>query len=100
MPYWTAENRNNEFARLQPNHSPFGGGLDIYKSASFLRVQDLTLSYQLSPEWINPLHIRDLSIFGAIRNLHTFDQNFPGWDPESRMSPMPRTFTLGIEMSL
>jgi hypothetical protein len=43
-------------------------------------------------------------IFAAARNLYTITK-WPGWDPESWDSdgnniPMPRTFTLGLNLSL
>jgi TonB-linked SusC/RagA family outer membrane protein len=99
MPYWTPENRNNEYARLRPIHSAYGGGLGIYKPASFVRIQDVSLSYAMPAPTTDRLRLSSLSIFGAIRNLYSFDQ-WPGWDPESNMTPMPQTFTLGLNLSL
>jgi TonB-linked SusC/RagA family outer membrane protein len=99
MPYWTPENRNNEYARLRPIHSAYGGGLNIYKPGSFVRIQDVSLSYALPASIIERLELNSLSVFGAIRNLYSFDE-WPGWDPESRMTPMPRIYTLGLNMSL
>lgn len=99
-PYWTPENGNNEYARLSPVHTAFGGGLKVYKSGSFLRIQDLSLSYDLpiSTEGIVS-KIRSFRIFGAVRNLYSFDK-WPGWDPESLMEPMPRTVSLGINIEM
>lgn len=99
MPYWTPENRNNEYARLRPIHSAYGGGLSIYKPGSFVRIQDVSLSYALPLSLVNELTLNSMSVFGSIRNLYSFD-DYPGWDPESRMTPMPRTFTLGFKVSL
>ena len=99
MPYWTPENRNNEYARLRPIHSSYGGGLRIYKPGSFVRIQDVSLSYNVPQAMTERLELQSLSVFGAIRNLYSFD-NWPGWDPESQMTPMPRVYTLGLNLSL
>lgn len=99
MPFWTPANRNNEYARLRPIHSAYGGGLGIYKPASFVRIQDVSLAYALPAAVTNRLKLNSMSVFGAVRNLYSFDK-WPGWDPESNMSPMPRTFTLGLDLSL
>ncbi|MDB4584421.1 TonB-dependent receptor [Draconibacterium sp.] len=99
VPYWTADNPNNEYARLNVNTGGYGGKLMIYKPASFLRVQDLSLSYNLPSSVIQAVKLNNLQVFGSIRNLATFTK-WPGWDPESGMSPMPRTFTIGLNCSL
>ena len=88
-----------EYARLRPIHSAYGGGLGIYKPASFVRIQDLSLSYALPGALQERMKLKSMSVFAAVRNLYSFDK-WPGWDPESDMSPMPRTFSLGLNLSL
>ena len=99
VPYWTAQNANNEYARLNVNTGGYGGGLMIYKPRSFVRVQDVSLAYSLPAPVLQRFKMNNLQFFGSIRNLATFTK-WPGWDPESGMSPMPRTFTLGLNCSL
>lgn len=98
VPYWTADRPNNEYARLNVNTGGYGGGLMIYKPSSFVRIQDVSLVYSL-PSSLLRMKIINLQIFGSVRNLATFT-NWPGWDPESGMSAMPRTFTIGVNCSL
>jgi TonB-dependent starch-binding outer membrane protein SusC len=99
VPYWTADNPNNEYARLNTDTAPFGGGIMIYKPRSFVRVQDVSLTYNLPSALVKRLGMMGLNVFGSVRNLATFT-NWPGWDPESGMAPMPRTYTLGLNLSL
>ncbi len=105
VPYWTADNPNNEYARLNVNTGSYGGGLMIYKPLSFVRVQDVSLAYAVPAASSNRIRLNNLQFFGSIRNLATFTK-WPGWDPESRregtlgMEPMPRTFTIGLNCSL
>lgn len=99
IPYWTKENRSNDWPRLGQNDAPFGGGIDLFKPQSFVRVQDVTLNYRFPLESITGMNLQSLQLFGSVRNLLTFS-DWPGWDPETGFSPMPRTFTVGLTLSL
>lgn len=99
VPYWTADNRTNEWPRLTQDNAPFGGGIMLYKPRSFVRIQDVSLAYQVQGGVLQHLRLNDASIFASIRNLHSFDK-WPGWDPESTHTPMPRTYTFGLNVTL
>ena len=99
VPYWTAENPINDYARLDVSTSGYGGGLMIYKPRSFVRIQDVSLAYTLPSAISHRLKLNNLRVFGSVRNLATFTK-WPHWDPESGSSPMPRTFTTGLSLSL
>jgi TonB-dependent starch-binding outer membrane protein SusC len=99
LPYWTSANPNNDWARLNTNVTSFGGGLMIYKPRSFVRIQDISLSYNIPLQTAAKVHLNNIRIYGAIRNLYSFDK-WPGWDPESGDTPMPRTYSLGVSFSL
>ncbi len=104
FPYWTAENPTNEYARLNANTNVFGGGIQFYKSVSFVRVQDVSISYNVPSEVVSRLKLSSLRVFASARNLLTFDK-WPGWDPESASNPdtvtqpMPRITTIGLNLS-
>ncbi|MEX1136287.1 MAG: SusC/RagA family TonB-linked outer membrane protein [Balneolales bacterium] len=98
-PYWTLENRSNEYPSLHHNPNDFAGGLTFWRDASFVRIQDLSLSYSLPQSLAQRVQMQNVRIFGSVRNLATFS-DWPGWDPESLNSPMPRTFSLGLNVSL
>jgi hypothetical protein len=101
--HWSPENPDCEYAKLDypDNLSRYGGGIGIYKPTGFLRVQDVNLSYDVPANVLNKLlslqSIR-LSITG--RNLLTFTK-WPGFDPETgATTPMPRTVTFGVDITL
>jgi TonB-dependent starch-binding outer membrane protein SusC len=71
----------------------------IYKPRSFVRIQDVSLTYNIPASLIQRVQMNDLQLFMSVRNLATFTR-WPGWDPESGMSPMPRTLTFGLNLSL
>ncbi len=114
-PYWTPENRNNDYPGLMGIwQNQYGGGVKIYKSRSFLRIQDFSIAYTLPSEITKRLGLNNLRVFGSIRNLYTFTK-WPGFDPETIISssekletstasgttaPMPRIFTFGVDISL
>jgi TonB-dependent starch-binding outer membrane protein SusC len=107
VPYWTPENPINDFSRLNPNMSSYGGGLLIYRPSSFLRVQDISLTYNMPVALAQKIRLNNLQIFGSVRNLAVITK-WKGWDPEPEatqispagMTPMPRTYTIGINFSL
>ena len=99
VPYWTHENPINDYARLDVSTSGYGGGLMIYKPRSFVRIQDVSLSYSLTSSLAQRIKLNNLRIFGSVRNLATFTK-WPHWDPESGSTPMPRIFTTGLSLSL
>jgi TonB-linked SusC/RagA family outer membrane protein len=100
VPYWTPDRPNNEYPRLNTSFAAYAEGeLMVYKPRSFVRLQDISLTYNLPAEVAQRIRLNNLQVFGSIRNLATFTK-WPGWDPESGMSPMPRTYTFGVSFSL
>jgi len=99
FPYWSPDNQSNDWPRLGFRRTAYGGGIMPYKSTSFLRVQDISLGYNVGSEYLKALKFSSLRIFASARNLLTFD-NWPGADPESGFDPMPRTYTLGLNLIL
>ncbi len=53
-----------------------------YEDASFLRLKNLTLSWQLPNGWKQKACMKDVRIYLQAQNLLTFT-NFKGFDPES-----------------
>ena len=77
----------------------------------YLRIGNVNLSYDLPDHICKSLHIKDLRVYGSIQNLYTFTK-FLGGDPDatyisayyggspSDKIPQPRTWTLGLRISL
>ena len=98
-PYWTPSNPINDFPSLTNTIAVYGGGISFYKPASFVRIQDLTLSYSLPGEWTDRLMAQNIRFYGSVRNLYSFDK-WPGWDPETLTDPLPRTISFGVDVTL
>jgi TonB-linked SusC/RagA family outer membrane protein len=101
IPYWTPTNGENEYPRLNEVRGQFGGGLRVFKPASFVRVQDVSVTYNVPGNVYGGLGINNVRVFVSARNLFTFTK-WPGFDPEpaSGMHAMPKTYTVGFNVSL
>jgi TonB-linked SusC/RagA family outer membrane protein len=85
---------------------PFNSDL-FYSDASFIRLSNLSLSYELPEKLTKKLHIQNFKLYVAGNNLLTITR-FKGIDPEnaafnsyggSSLPPL-RTMTAGIRVSL
>ncbi len=99
VPYWTNDNPSNDYPRL--DYSPVFNHA-IIESRSFVRIQDITLSYNFKNEVINRLKLSNLKVYGAVKNLYTFT-NWSGYNPETastiRDIPFLRNYTVGVNFN-
>ena len=99
--YWTPSNPNGESSGLNyldpidPN---------LYRDRSFVRLQDVSLAYNLPKSLLNKLSIDNLKLFVSGKNLHTWT-NWKGVDPEAGVGfqtgayPVMRSYTLGLNLT-
>ncbi|MFW6327707.1 MAG: SusC/RagA family TonB-linked outer membrane protein [Bacteroidota bacterium] len=76
-----------------------------YQSRSFIRLQDISLSYELGNQIANDLGVAGLKIYASGKNVLTLT-DWDGWDPETRQGiqvsnvfPLMKSYTLGIDIS-
>ncbi|MEO1013322.1 MAG: TonB-dependent receptor, partial [Bacteroidota bacterium] len=77
-PYWTPENQINTAARINYKN-PFEYG--FYEDRSFVRLQDVSLSYTFSSQVLDQIGISALQLYASGKNLITWT-DWTGWDPE------------------
>lgn len=99
LPYWSKDNPSDRYPRLNVNNSAYEGGIVMYESAAFLRVQDVSVAYNFPKALLAPVKLSALKVFVSARNLFTFTK-WTGWDPESRNAAMPRIFSAGLNTTL
>lgn len=100
--YWTPENPDARYHR--PNIS-VAGGLEgkLYTRRNFIRLQDISLSYDFAERIKNNLRIQNLRLYFSGKNLLTFTK-WNGWDPETGESisrgglPVIKSFTFGLDV--
>ena len=73
-----------------------------YFNASFLRLSNATLGYNLPKSILTKMKISKFRLYSTVQNAFCITK-YPGTDPESGQdfnAPMPRTIMFGINMSL
>lgn len=109
FPYWTAENRNNEWARLYSSEGS-ATGYTVYRSKSFVRFESVAIAYTLPKNLVQKISIQNLRVYANARNLG-YISSWKFWDPENGTNgndntnltisvPSPRIFTVGIDITL
>ena len=107
VPYWTPENPLNDWARI--NSSAGGTVFNVYRDRSFIRFDNLTLTYSVPNTLLSKANISNLRLTGTIRNLGWWAPNWEFVDPESAVrtsnqtdtpEPTPRFFTLSVNLTL
>ncbi len=98
IPYWTTDNPTNVYPSATYTADARFLGL---QSRSFVRVQDVTLSYTFRQPWVQRLSLSNLRLFFSGKNLLTLT-GWEGGDPELGNTakdtpvPVPTTYTFGI----
>ncbi|MEX0685715.1 MAG: TonB-dependent receptor [Balneolales bacterium] len=101
--WWTPENPTNDFYMNDINAHPFQGDESedmFYENASFVRVKDISLSYDLPRNVVGNMGLSRFRLYVTGRNLLTFTE-WNGLDPEldeQRATPLQREFVFGVNV--
>lgn len=99
--WWTPENKSEKYQRADAYSNRYLG----LQSRSFVRIQDINLSYKLPKGMFSSIGVNSLELYGSIKNLYTFTNWFGGGDPEegreveSDRYPVPKTYSMGLKVS-
>ncbi|RAJ77579.1 TonB-linked SusC/RagA family outer membrane protein [Chitinophaga dinghuensis] len=95
--YWTPNNPNARYRSIAAYVATLGENFGPYMSRSFIRLQDVTLTYMLPEGLLNRLKVvKAASIYLNAQNLLTITK-WDGWDPESN-PPASQRSSLGWRM--
>ncbi len=96
-PYWRPDAPTTNTTGIYLNQPRQSG---IYQSRSFVRLQDVTLSYHLNPQALSYLKLKNLSVYVSSKNPYVWTK-WQGWDPETGSSdtPLMRNYVAGIRFS-
>ncbi|MDR2969322.1 MAG: TonB-dependent receptor [Tannerellaceae bacterium] len=97
FPYWTPENRSEKYPKWTYQHNRF----IALQSYSFVRLQDVNLSYTFPERITNKLGVNGLKLFLSGTNLLFYAPHWEGSDPEIRnygAAQLQRVFTFGINV--
>ena len=101
---WTPTNTITEVPSLSATNLGVSGLSDRFlRDASFIRIRNIQVGYQVPRKLLSKTFITDLSFTLQAENLYTFTK-WKGFDPESdRLSdnsqyPTPRLYTFGLNL--
>lgn len=79
------------------------------KKGDYIKLRDVTLSYDLPKEWVRKCNLESVSVNCQISNLWRWSANSSNIDPEAytttgygwgkRTLPIPTTCTLGVSVN-
>ncbi len=111
---WTKENPNADalYPRLihhgEDRNEPYSWNSTFWAwDASYLKIRSAQLGFNLPTAATQKLKVESMRIYLSGRNLLTFDNFYPGWDPEilvegaqgGRHYPMTRTYIVGLNIN-
>ena len=99
--YWTPDNASTDIPGINIS-STTAQTLYLYEKANFVRLQDVTLAYDLPESLLQTIGFSNFSAYINVKNAYTFT-NWRGLDPEYssvRGIPRVRSFILGLRFSL
>ena len=106
--YWQAPGDTGVFPKPVAGNSSNSYAMPSTRwlqDGSYLRVKDITLSYNLPEKWVNAINLKAVKVYVSGLNLYTFhDVDF--WDPERGLDgmgygvyPMTKSLVGGVEVS-
>ncbi len=96
--YWTPENPTNDYARLFSSNG--SADFSIYRRGSFVRLSTMALAYTIPTEKLSRAKIQGLKVYFNVNNLAIYQPNWNFWDVEYGNTPTPRSYSLGINLTL
>lgn len=79
-----------------------GGSDAVYEDASYIRLKNVSLSWNLPEKFTRKAALKNASIYAQGQNLLTFTK-YSGFDPENRSTsflPLLRVWTVGLRVTL
>ena len=100
LDYWSPSNPGAHYSRATAKGAISPGA---YQSRSFVRLQDVNLTYTFPQAMVNKIGLENLNVYFSAKNLLTFT-GWRGWDPEANSNfwgrPVMRTFSFGLNLSI
>ncbi|MCE6991215.1 TonB-dependent receptor [Dyadobacter sp. CY323] len=102
--YWSPRNPDAKYSTSWVG-SPVGTAAKGYYQRNFVRLQDISLSYNFNKTVTDRLRMQNLKLFVSGKNLLTLTK-WDGWDPETGVGidsrnpyPVMKSYSFGLEVS-
>lgn len=101
--YWTPENTDAKYRQPYQWNQVLGANFHPYQQRSFIRLQELSLAYNLPKSLLGKTAFSRAKVFVSGTNLLTFTK-WEGWDPEANQGvsnslsgyPTMKNITVGL----
>ena len=102
LDYWTLNNTGAKFPSPGAASTTFGsyGRALLYEKADYVKINDVTLSYNLPKNLIKKAGIDRLKLYGSLKNYFTFS-SIDNYDPERGGDvsfPLAKQVVLGVNI--
>lgn len=105
VPYWTPSNPSNEYGKIGSSR---GGGItwNNYKKSSFVRLSNISLGYTIPTALTQKWKIGALKFYANVVNAavfsswNYFDPEYHGANNLQNITPTPRTYNFGLNLTL
>ena len=108
---WSPDNPDGTLPRALATGYPLRASTRYIEDGSYLRIQNVSLSYNIPQGWAETLQFRTARVYLTGTNLYTFT-GYSGYDPEINFAggsntafsvdynpyPRARTFTMGVNL--
>lgn len=78
--YWTPDNSGAKFQTPGAGQISYGSSL-LWEKADYLKIKDITLSYNLPKSLLSKIGIYNARVYGSMKNYFTFS-SIDNYDPE------------------
>lgn len=95
--YWTPENPTNKYARLDAK-VPTGANASKLYDRSFIRLENITVGYNIPKSILSKIDIEKVKLFGSIRNVAVWKKDWEYGDPETS-GLATRIYSLGLNVT-
>src|SRR5690606_28802776 len=101
--YWRPDNRDAKHPRLTGSPTANNTQTSSFwmRDASYLRLKNLTLGYQLPESLVNKIGFQQARLHVSSQNMFTWTA-MVYWDPESNYNtyPQQKVISFGVNLSL
>lgn len=101
--YWTPENPNARYRQTGHYTVALGENFSPYVQRSFIRLQDVSLTYNFPKSILDKIKFTNISVFVSGKNLITIS-DWDGWDPETGAGldmgayPLLKSYSVGVNI--
>lgn len=96
--YWTIDNPTNKYGRIEAKGPVGAEGAQMLYNRSFIRLDNISLGYNLPKRWISPWNIERINVYATVRNAAVWAKDWEYGDPETA-GLATRVYTLGLNLT-